>query len=326
MRFLPPLLTLLLLTYGFWPWITGSSRPPRTLVISGFSIFGEVMTEGIVPAFERSWAEQTGETIEAITSFAGSGTVTNQIRLGVPVEVTVLAHELDALRLAAAGIVTPAAWRALPAHGVPIQTPIVLMVRPGNPLRLTTFTDLTRPGVRIVHADPLTSGGALWGILAEFAAFQRTSPNPGEDLARMWRNVAAQAGSARGARTQFEQGFGDVLVTYEQEAVRDLDLGRFEGEIIRPPGTIMAEPVVVPIARNIKPADDALVRAFAAFLWSDTAQRIFLRYGFRPIGGVPASEEVRLPPVEAITVAALGGWAEANEQIIEREWKPRVRP
>src|SRR5206468_9190738 len=152
--------------------------------------------------FARRWQAQTGEHVEFITSFAGSGTITNQITLGVPAQVALLALELDAGRLAKAGVIPPGSWRRLPHGGVVNRTPFVLVVRKGNPKRIHDFADLARPGVKVVHPDPLTSGGANWAILAEYGSAARRSPGHPQQaglqaLLGVWRNVTAQRSEER---------------------------------------------------------------------------------------------------------------------------------
>src|SRR5436309_590018 len=192
-----------LLLYAVWPWLPVPGRParPRTVVFYGFSILGEALNEDVLPEFARGWRQRTGERVEFITSFAGSGTITNQLTMGVPAQVALLSLELDADRLAKAGVIPPGSWRRLPHGGVVNRTPFVLVVRKGNPRGIHGFADLARPGVKVVHPDPLTSGGANWAILAEYGSAARQAPQGGERqvgfeaLLGVWRNVAAQAAS-----------------------------------------------------------------------------------------------------------------------------------
>jgi sulfate transport system substrate-binding protein len=316
--------------YAVWPWLAGRGATRHTLVVYGFSILGEVMNDGIFPAFEEQWETQTGEEVEFISSFAGSGTITNQIILGVPAEVAILSLELDGWRLVDEGALRGPTWQSLPHRGVVNRTPFIILVRPGNPFQITDFADLTQPDVGIVHPDPLTSGGAQWAILAEYGSALRRTDDPAQaydQLLGIWQNVVAQAASARAARTQFEGGFGDVLITYEQEVVLDRIQGELEGEIIYPPGTVLSEHVVVIIEDHIADEDRALVDAFVAFLWSETAQRIFVDYGFRSVddalnGGNPYFGVIDDP----FTVDDLGGWLQAKRNIIDAIWKDRVLP
>lgn len=319
-----------LLLFAVWPWISPPPRATRTIIVYGFSILGEVMNEGVFPAFQQVWQEETGEQVEFISSFAGSGTITNQIILGVPAQVAILSLELDAQRLVDAGVLPGPTWHGLPNEGVLNRTPFIILVRPGNPLDIQDFYDLTRPNVGIVHPDPLTSGGAQWAILAEYGSVLETGGTPDQALAQLrgiWKNVVAQAASARSARTQFESGFGDVLITYEQEVVSDRERGRLNGEIVYPVSTILSEHTVVLLDQNIPAEDLPVVRAFLDFLWSEPAQRIFVQYGFRSLNESlntlnPDFGEIQTP----FTVSDLGGWEQAKKDIIESIWKDQVLP
>jgi sulfate transport system substrate-binding protein len=315
--------------YVAWPWLPGTrASQPRTIVVYGFSILGEMMNEAIFPVFQEEWQASTGERIEFITSFAGSGTITNQIILGVPAEVAILSLELDALRLVEEGILSEGSWRSLPHSGVLNRTPFIILVRPGNPKDISDFQDLTRPGVGVVHPDPLTSGGAQWGILAEYGSALRTTGDPQQALIQLqgiWSNVVAQASSARAARTQFENGFGDALITYEQEALYDQAVGRLNADIVYPHSTILSEHTLVIIEKNIDPGDRELVGEFVDFLWSDAAQNIFVEYGFRSVieilnEGNPGFGEIS----DAFSVSDLGGWPQAKREIIDQIWQDQV--
>lgn len=329
-RLLGLLLLGALALFAAWPWlpVPGRERPAHTLVVYGFSILGEVMTEGIFPAFEAEWLARTGEPVRVIGAFAGSGIITSQITMGAPAEVAVLALELDALRLSSRGVVPEYAWRSLPHGGVVNRTPFVILVRPGNPKGIRDLDDLASPGVGVVHPDPLTSGGATWALVAEYGAGLRqggTEEAGARLLAGVWSNVVARAASARAARTQFENGFGDALLTYEQEALRDRALGRLRAEIVYPKSTVLSEHVVVRLDRHVEPGSEARVDAFLDFLWSERGQRIFVEYGFRSVeprlnAQNPEFGRIRDP----FTVEDLGGWPLVQEVIVEKLWRDRV--
>ncbi|MBE2200462.1 MAG: substrate-binding domain-containing protein [Anaerolinea sp.] len=317
------------LLYTLWPWLPlVHGKPPRTLILYGFSILGEVMNEGVFPAFQAEWTAQTGEQVEFISAFASSGTVTNQMIMGVPAEVAILSLELDALRLVENGVLSGPTWKELPHEGVVNRTPFIILVRPDNPKQIADFADLTWPGVGVVHPDPLTSGGALWAILAEYGSV--TLQGGGEtaayeQLLGIWRNVVAQAASARATRTQFETGFGDALITYEQEIVRDRARGRLAAEPVYPHSTILSEHTVVVLERNISPEQRELVDAFVAFLWGEQAQRIFVEYGFRSVDEALNDANPDFGYIAApFVVADLGGWLAARDTIVNEIWKTRV--
>jgi len=317
-----------LFAWAIWPWLprARAARPPRTIVFYGFSILAEVMNDTIFPAFEKRWREAGGEPVTVAASFAGSGTVTNQIVLGVPAELALLSLESDAERLAEAGVVAAGSWKTFPHEGVVNRTPFVILVRPGNPKGIHDFIDLARPGVKVVHADPLTSGGASWAVLAEYGAGARSGgPEAGERLLfGIWKNVVAQASSARGARTQFDNGFGDALVTYEQEALGDRARGRLTAEIVYPKSTVLSEHTLVVVERNVRPHDRAAVNALARFLWSEEAQRLFVERGFRSVDEAlndnPAFGRIEDP----FFASDFGGWRRAKREIVDGIWRERV--
>ncbi len=327
----PAVFLLALFGYAAWPWLPFSraEAAPPTIVFYGFSILADVMQEGIFPAFQRKWADEGRGRVEFASSFGGSGTVTNQLIMGVPAQVALLSLESDADRLADAGVIPRDSWKRLPHAGVVNLTPFIILVRPGNPLGLRDFEDLGRAGVRVVHPDPMTSGGANWAIVAEYGSGFRGSPGgeaAGEKvLAGVWKNVAAQAASARAARTQFENGFGDALVTYEQEAIFDRGRGRLKADVVYPKRTILSEHTLVVVDKNVRPAERALVGSFVRFLWSDEAQRVFVRYGFRTgrpelDAANPAFGKIDDP----FRIADFGGWRRARPEIIDGIWKDRV--
>jgi sulfate/thiosulfate-binding protein len=321
-----------LLVYAVWPWtpMAKEARPPRTIVFYGFSILAEVIDHGVFPAFQQSWRERTGERVALVSSFAGSGTITNQILLGVPAHLALLSLELDAQKLADAGVVAAGSWRRFPSEGVVNRTPFVILVRAGNPKGIHDFEDLARPGIRVVHPDPMTSGGANWAIVAEYGAgMRRGGPGParsGHDLLLgVWKNVVAQAASARAARTQFENGFGDALVTYEQEALYDRSRGKLTAEVVYPRSTVLSEHTLVRIDRNVRRREADLVDAFIRFLFSDEAQRIFVRYGFRSVNEALNAENPAFGHVEdPFRITDLGGWKRAKEEIVDSVWKRQV--
>src|SRR5262249_36733969 len=126
-----------------------------------------------------------------------------------------------------------------------------------------------------------------WAILAEYGAGARRSggsPEAGRALlAGGWENVVAQASSPRAARTQFDQGVGDALITYEQEPLAHAKKGRLRGEVVYPKSTVLSEHILVAVDRNIRPADRPAIEALTRFLWSEEAQRLFVAHGFRSV-------------------------------------------
>ena len=146
-----------------------SSVGNRTITVYAFSIMKESLERDIYPAFKEKWRQQHGEEITFNSSFAGSETITNQILQGAPADFAILSIEMDVDRLIHAGHV-PEDWRVTAERGIVNKTPFVILVRPGNPLGITDFADLAKPGVKLIHPDPVSSGGAQWSILSIYGS------------------------------------------------------------------------------------------------------------------------------------------------------------
>jgi sulfate/thiosulfate transport system substrate-binding protein len=323
-------LILALALWTLWPWLpSGSKSRPETIVLYGFSILEPAITKGIFPAFQKQWLARTGHEVELVASFAGSGTVTNQLIMGVPAELALLSTELDAERLVQAGTLKSETWKRLPHGGVINRTPFVILVRPGNPKGIYDFADLARPGIRIIHPDPLTSGGANWAIVAEYGAAVRkpgATPDAGKAMLRgIWRNVVAQAGSARAAKTQFDNGFGDALITYEQDGLWSRAHGSAGFEIVYPKSTILSEHTLVVMDHHIAEERRALIQAFTEFLWSEEAQRIFVSHGFRSVNEKMNSANNSFGNIkDPFLIGDFGGWRQAKRRIVDDTWKNGV--
>ena len=169
----------------------------QTVVLYGFSIMENVMKDEIIPAFQDHWKESKGRDVRVITSFAGSGTITNQITFGAPAQVALVATEMDALNIRNAGL-TETDWSAFKDQGTYAHTITCIVTRKDNPKGIHDFADMALPGVDVVYPDPTTSGGAQWGILALHGSALKTSPQPEEARQRardLLRLVTLNAGS-----------------------------------------------------------------------------------------------------------------------------------
>jgi sulfate/thiosulfate-binding protein len=304
------------------------------ITLYGFSIMKESLERSVYPAFSAKWKSEHGADVRFTSSFAGSEQITNLILQGVKAQIAILSIERDAQRLKYSGAVT-SDWHLWPQQGVVNKTPFVILVRKGNPKGIRDFADLAKPGIKLIHPDPEGSGGAQWSILAIYGSeLVKTEKQFGTaDRARalhmlqgIWRNVVSTPGSAREARTTFEQGYGDALITYELEGLL-LKTSGAGIEIIVPEATIFSEHPVVIIDRNVSPADRPLVEAFVRFLWTDDAQRAFVQNHFRPATDEALTQENKeLATIKyPFTVEYFGGWGRAYQEVIEGVFKNQVK-
>jgi len=327
------LLLLALLAGSCLPKLPAESGGAN-ITLYGFSIMKESLEKSIYPGFSAKWKTEHGVDVRFTSSFAGSETVTNQILQGVNAEIAILSIERDAERLRQGGFVT-SDWHAFPNKGIINKTPFVILVRQGNPKGIHDFPDLAKPGVRLIHPDPVSSGGAQWSVLAiygsELVKSEKQTGEPDQShalqtLRAIWHNVISTPGSAREARTQFETGFGDALVTYELEGLLMKQSGT-PVEIIVPQATIFSEHPAVVIDRNVSAAKRPIVDAFMQYLWSEESQRGFVKYHFYSITNNALSEEnkefghIDLP----FTIDYFGGWGKAYPQVIERIFRDQVQ-
>jgi sulfate transport system substrate-binding protein len=329
------LLGLALLSGSCLPKPASETASGLNLTVYGFSIMKESLEKGIYPAFAAKWKSEHGTDVNFTSSFAGSETVTNQILQGVKAEIAILSIERDADRLKQGGFVT-SDWQAAPNKGIINKTPFVILVRQGNPKGIHDFADLAKPGVKLIHPDPVSSGGAQWSVLAIYGSeLMKSEKQSGEpDQARalqtlkaVWKNVISTPGSAREARTQFETGFGDALITYELEGLLMKEGKKTPVEIVIPQATILSEHPAVVIDRNVSSAKRPVVDAFMQYLSSEEAQRTFVKYHFRSVSYENLNlENKELAQIQMpFTIDYFGGWAKAYPDVIEGIFKNQVQ-
>ena len=307
------------------------------ITLYGFSIMKESLVKAIFPAFTAKVKREHGLDVRFTSSFAGSETVTNQILQGVKAQVAILSIERDAQRLKEKGFVT-SDWHALPQKGIVNKTPFVILVRKGNPKGIHDFSDLAKPGIKLIHPDPVSSGGAQWSILAiygsELVKSEKQSGEPDraralQMLQAVWRNVISTGvtpGSAREARSTFESGYGDALITYELEGLLLKEAGT-PIEIVVPEATIFSEHPAVVIDSNVPAADRPVINAFMQVLWSEEAQRAFVKYHFRSSTDEALNQENKeLATIKyPFTADYFGGWDKAYPEVIEGVFRNQIQ-
>ena len=314
-------------------------KPPAevggiNITVYGFSIMKESLEKSIYPSFVAKWKQDHNQDVSFTSSFAGSETVTNQILQGAPAHVAILSIERDAQRLKNGGFTT-VDWHTYPQKGIVNKTPFIILVRKGNPKAIRDFSDLTKPGVRVIHPDPVSSGGAQWSILAIYGSeLKKSEQQSGEPdktralhtLQAIWKNVISTPASAREARTTFELGNGDALITYELEGLL-MKEANAPVEIVVPQSTIFSDHPAVIIDKNVPADKRAVVDAFLQYLWSDEAQQAFVKYHFYSTTNNAFNEankdfgHIELP----FAIDYFGGWDKAYPEVIEQVFRDQVQ-
>ena len=270
--------------------------------------------------FAADWLRRTGQTVAINQSHDGSGKQARAVVDGLAADVVTLALAYDVDSIATRGLIAPNWQTRLPFNSAPYTSTIVFVVRAGNPKNIHDWIDLVKPGVGVITPNPKTSGGARWSYLA--ALGYATRHNGGNEtkalgfVRGLYRNVPVLDTGARGSTTTFVQrGIGDVLVGWENEALLAMDeVGPGKLEIVRPSMSILAEPSVAVVDKNVdKHGTRATAEAYLRFLYSEAAQDLAARKHFRPRSRLAAARySAKFPPIDLITIAKFGGWKAAQ--------------
>lgn len=299
----------------------GGSSAGKRISLVGFSTPREAYEE-LIPAFQDT---PGGAGVEFDQSYGSSGEQSRAVEGGLPADVVHLALEPDVTRLVDAQLVAPD-WSKGAHHGFVTTSTVVLVVRPGNPKKITTWDDLLDDDVEIVTPNPFTSGGARWNLMAAYGAWRRAGASHEQargKLEQLLRNTPVQSKSAREALQVFASGKGDVMLAYEQEAIQAEAKGE-DFEHVVPDSTILIEnPIAVVDAAKGDGAQGhaAAVSAWMDFLYSDAAQQVFASHGYRPVvESAAATGGVEFPtPDDLFTIDDLGGWTKVTAEFFDRE-------
>ena len=271
----------------------------------------------IIPAFAAS---PEGEGVDVTTSYGASGDQSRAVVDGKPADIVNFSVEPDVTRLVKAGKVA-ADWNADVTKGIPFGSVVSLVVRKGNPKNIKDWDDLLAPGIEVVTPSPLSSGSAKWNLLAPYAAKSDGGKDQQAGLEFVNRlvsdHVKTRPGSGREATDVFLQGTGDVLLSYENEAINIERQGK-EVEHVNPPQTFKIENPVAVVTSSAHP-DKAV--ALKNFLFTPQGQKIWAQAGFRPVDPAVAAEFVTDFPVpeKLWTIADLGGWSTVDPALFDKE-------
>jgi sulfate/thiosulfate-binding protein len=274
-------------------------------------------------SFARQWLAQTGEKVVIRQSHGGSGKQARSVIDGLEADVVTLALAYDVDMLQEKAQLLPADWQSrLPNNSCPYTSTIVFLVRKGNPKAIKDWGDLVREGVSVITPNPKTSGGARWNYLAAWAyALRRPDGNAAQAkdfVARLFKNVPVLDTGARGSTTTFvERGMGDVLISWENEALLAVNkLAQGEFEIVMPSVSILAEPPVAVVDKYAdKHGTRPVAEAYLRQLYSDEGQEICARHYYRPSNPEVAKKYgPQFPPVTLFTLAEVfGSWKQAQQ-------------
>ena len=267
----------------------------------------------IISAFQKTSA---GSGTDFSQSYGASGDQARAVAAGQDADLVALSLDPDVNLLVGKGLV-PKNWAANSHRGIVSDSVVVFVVRDGNPKKIRGWGDLVKPGVQVINPNPFTSGGARWNVMAAYGAQRRAGKTDKQAVAylyKLFKHIPVQPDSARAALQIFAQGKGDVLLTYENEAIYAEKKG-VHTQYKTPKATMLIEtPVALTKSGIRKPA----AKAFYKFLWSSTAQKAFAAQGYRPtVKSVAKSYKFYKPPglfTISTTKLGLNGWTKVNRR------------
>jgi len=273
-------------------------------------------------AFVPEYRQQTGISVDIKQSHGGSGRQARSVIDGAQradVVSLALVSDVDALRKR--GLIAPDWQQRLPNNSVPYTSTIVFVVRKGNPKAIHDWPDLTKADVSVVTPNPRSSGNGQLSVLAAWGSVTTRGGNEAQALdylKALFTHVAVSDAGARGAAISFAlKKIGDVHLTWENEALREVAADPDELEIVYPPVSIRAEPAVAWVDANLTDVKTAsYAKAYLQYLFSDPAQELFAQFGYRPYKPeILAKYAVRLPNMGLFPITAVAkDWDDAREK------------
>ncbi len=274
-------------------------------------------------AFVDHHRQQTSKTARITQSHGGSGAQARAVIDGLKADVVTLALAGDIEAIRKRDLIAGGWQQRLEHNSCPYTSTIVLVVRKGNPKGIKDWPDLVRSDVKVITPNPKTSGGARWNFLAAWGYVtleQKKSEAEATDfIRRLYANVPKLDTGARGATETFlRRKQGDVFISWENEAILALKEAQDEGvELVYPSASILAEPPVAVVDRNVdERGTRALAEAYVKFLYTDQAQDIIGKHGYRPSNPqCQKKHAASLPPIKLFTLSQVAGdWETAQKK------------
>ena len=271
----------------------------------------------VIPAFNQT---PEGKGVSFNQSYGASGDQSRKVESGLPTDIVNFSVEPDVTRLVKSGQVDDD-WNSGEHKGIPFGSVVTIVTRKGNPKGIKTWDDLLKDGVEVVTPNPFSSGSAKWNLLAPYAEKSNGGQDPQAGLAYLEKligeHIKVQPKSGREATETFLQGTGDVLLSYENEALFAERNGE-EVEHTNPPVTFKIEN---PVAVLNTSKNQEKAQAFVDYLYTEEGQTKWAEAGFRPVDEAVAQKfAADFPAPEKLwTIDDLGGWSKVNDELFEPE-------
>lgn len=286
--------------------------------------------------FAKHWKELHGQDVSVVQSHGGSGKQALEVANGLEADVVTLALEGDVDTIKDAGLIEDGYTSEFDLDSSPYTSSIVFLVRKGNPKNIQDWNDLLKDGVGVITPNPKTSGGARWNYLAAWYYFEKQGQSEAqieESIKKLYKNVLVLDSGARGATTTFtENGQGDVLIAWENEAFLALKEDPDKYDIVVPSVSILCQPTVAVVDEVVdERGTRGVATEYLSYLYSDEAQELEVQNYYRPsnkdilnkyattstgntITELSADGKWIVTNVELTDIAHFGGWNEATKK------------
>lgn len=273
-------------------------------------------------SFGEYWKKRTGQSVDFKQSHGGSGKQARSVVDGLQADVVTLALANDIEEVVKTGLIQPGWQKEFPNNSAPYTSTIVFLVRKGNPKGIKDWNDLIKPGVEIITPNPKTGGAPRWIYLSAWGyALKQPGGNDAkarELVKKIYKNVKVLDSGARGSLTTFaERGIGDVLLSWENEALLATQgPEKDKYQIIYPSISILAEPSVAIVDKVVdKNGNRNLAKGYLNYLYSPLGQDLAAKYNFRPRDAKAAAKYGnKFPKIQLFTIdKVFGGWAKAQK-------------
>lgn len=272
--------------------------------------------------FEEYYKEKTGKEVRVVQSHGGSGSQARSVIEGAKADVVTLALANDIAMLERVKMIEPGWIEEFEKDSAPYTSTIVFLVRKGNEKDIRDWDDLIKEGVEVINPDPKSSGGAGWNFLAAWnyaeGRYDGDEEKIKDFMAKLYANVTVMDSGARAATTTFvENGQGDVLIAWENEALTVLSEYPGDYELVSPSVSILAQPSVAVVDENAeKNGTEEVSREYLEYLYSDEAQQLMGECGYRPTNEAVLREYADKFDLKMAlcTIDDFGGWEAAYEK------------
>ncbi|MGB5962423.1 MAG: sulfate ABC transporter substrate-binding protein [Coleofasciculaceae cyanobacterium] len=276
--------------------------------------------KAIIPKFVEQWKKDHNQNVTFVQSYGASGSQTRAVIDGLEADIVHLALALDTKKIEKAGLIKSGWQTKAPNDSIVSKSVAAIVTREGNPKGIQTWADLAKPGVKVVTANPKTSGVARWNFLAVWGSVTETGGDENKALdltTKVIKNAPVLPKDARESSDAFfKQGQGDVLINYENEMILAKQQRQKTPYMVPDINISIDNPIAV-VDKNVdKHGNREVAEAFVKYLYTPDAQREFAKAGFRPVDATVAKEvEKTFPPIKTLfTVKDLGGWEKIQKQ------------